>query len=73
MLTPEFSIPLVAAVALVGWWLAVRPNSSYRGVASPVSYLIITAAVLMCLLVLTDASAPRGDGLRRASLSAIAP
>ena len=44
---------LVAAAALCGWWLAVRPGASYRGVAGSVSWLIILMGVLMAALAIT--------------------
>lgn len=72
-MTPELSIPLIAAAALVGWWLALRSNSSYRAVASPIGYLIITAAVLMCLLVVTDSAHPEPGGARSLALVATSP
>lgn len=45
-------ILVIVATVLAGWWLAVRPRASYRGVATPVSFLIIVAALLMGLLAL---------------------
>ena len=59
--TQWFAIwPLViVAAVLAGWWLTIRPRSSYRGVAGPVSFLIVVAAILMCILALTT---PRGPG-----------
>jgi len=41
---------VIAVCALAGWWLAVRPGSSYRGVSSSMSCLIVVMAVLMCAL-----------------------
>jgi hypothetical protein len=41
---------VIALVALSGWWLAVRPRASYRGISSPVSFLIVVAALLLCML-----------------------
>jgi len=52
---------VIVAAALAGWWLAVRPRASYHGIATPVSFLIIIAAILMCVLAL---SGPRA-GTRR--------
>ncbi len=48
---------VIAACALSGWWLAVRPNASYRGVSSSVSFLIICMAVLLCILALSGQQA----------------
>ncbi|TWT43852.1 hypothetical protein RAS1_02520 [Phycisphaerae bacterium RAS1] len=36
-----------------GWWLTVRPGSSFRAVATPVSFLTILMAVLLCLLAVS--------------------
>jgi hypothetical protein len=60
---PWFNLwPLViVAAVLAGWWLALRPRASYRGVATPVSLLIVVAAILLCVLAL---SSPRGRGPR---------
>ncbi len=52
---------VIVAAALAGWWLAVRPRASYRGIATPVSFLIIIAAILMCVLAL---SGPRAGAHR---------
>ena len=48
----------LAAGALAGWWLTLRPSASYRGLATPMSFLIITMAVLMCVLALRGQSKP---------------
>lgn len=55
MLTREFlfwTLTLTGGVA-AGWWLAVRPESSFRSVATPVSVLTILMAVLLCMLAVT--------------------
>lgn len=38
---------------VAGYWLAVRPGSTYRNIATPVSALVILMAVLLCLLALS--------------------
>lgn len=43
---------VVAATVLSGWWLCIRPGSSYRGVASGVSLLIVLLAIVMALLAI---------------------
>lgn len=43
---------LIAFSALAGWWLAVRPGASYRGVSSSVSILIILMAALLSALAI---------------------
>ncbi len=43
---------VIAASALVGWWISVRPGSSYRGAAAGMSGLIMVMAILMCMLAL---------------------
>jgi hypothetical protein len=45
---------VIVAATLAGWWLAVRPQASYRGIATPISFLIIIAAILMCVLALSS-------------------
>ena len=58
VLAPVQLWPLViAACALTGWWLSLRPHATYRGVAPTMQWLIILMAVLMCLLAI--------DGQRR--------
>ena len=47
-------------------WLALRPRASYRSIATPVSFLIIIAAVLMCVLAL---SGPRAGARRTPPLT----
>ncbi len=42
-----------AGAVLAGWWLAVRPASAGRDLATPVSFMTIVLAVLLCLLVLS--------------------
>jgi hypothetical protein len=43
-------VMVIAASALCGWWLAVRPGASFRGAAASMSCLIIIMALLMCVL-----------------------
>lgn len=52
---------VIAASALVGWWISVRPGSSYRGAAAGMSGLIMVMAVLMCMLAI------QGQGTNAAS------
>jgi len=42
-----------AGSIVAGWWLAVRPGATMREIATPVTFLIIVMAVLLCLLALT--------------------
>lgn len=63
---------VIAASALAGWWISVRPGSSYRGAAAGMSGLIITMAILMCLLAIQGQSPSRSGPsgfLRAASAS----
>lgn len=53
----HLSLLVIAACALSGWWLAVRPNASYRGVSGSISFLIVFMAVLLCFLALSGQSA----------------
>lgn len=46
--TLAFSGAIVA-----GWWLAVRPASSMRDLATPVSVLVLVLAALLGFLALT--------------------
>lgn len=43
---------VIALVALSGWWLAVRPRASYGGISTTMSFLIVLAAILMCVLAI---------------------
>jgi hypothetical protein len=43
---------VIAASALSGWWLAIRPGASFRGAAAGMSGLIMIMAVLMCVLAI---------------------
>lgn len=53
----DSGIAAIAVCVLVGWWLAVRPGSSYRGIASSMSCLIVILSVLLCILALRPMSA----------------
>ncbi len=55
---------VIAACALAGWWLSLRPAASYRGAAATMQWLIILMAALMCLLAI--------DGQHRAPAPATA-
>ena len=44
---------VIGATALAGWWLAVRPRASYRGVSTSMSYLIMLMAALLCVLAVS--------------------
>jgi len=44
---------VIAAAALSGWWLAVRPRASYCGVSSTMSFLIVLMAILLCVLAIS--------------------
>ncbi len=43
----------ITAAIVSGWMLAVRPNASMRGIATPVSALAVLLAVLLVLLAVT--------------------
>jgi FtsH-binding integral membrane protein len=53
---------VIAATALAGWWLAVRPRASYGGIAGTMSVLILLMAVLLCVLAM---SGQQGGGRSR--------
>ncbi len=56
MMTPEhlvFWIVSAAGCTLAGWWLSVRPQASYRGIAAPVSGLLILMAITLCMLAVS--------------------
>lgn len=50
---------VIALAALSGWWLAVRPRASYRGICGTMSVLILLMAVLLGLLALGGQSGGR--------------
>jgi hypothetical protein len=46
--------PVVTATAIAGgWWLAARPQARIRGVAVPVTALMLVLSVLVLLLSVT--------------------
>lgn len=49
---------VICAAALAGWWLGVRPRSSYRGAGTMMSVMIVLMAVLMGVLAIRQP--PRG-------------
>ncbi|GMU84607.1 MAG: hypothetical protein AMXMBFR47_44760 [Planctomycetota bacterium] len=49
----------IAGASLCGWWLAVRPGSSYRGVSGTVSCLIMLMAILATVLAFHGQTGPR--------------
>lgn len=49
----------IAGAAICGWWIAVRPGSTYRGISGTMSGLILLMAVLACVLALHGQSGPR--------------
>ncbi len=53
---------VIAATALAGWWLAVRPRASYGGISATMSVLIVLMAVLLCVLAM---SGQQGGGRSR--------
>ena len=53
---------VIAASALTGWWLAVRPGASFRGAAASMSCLIMIMAMLMCILAIQG----QGSAARKA-------
>jgi len=57
-------ILVIVATVLAGWWLTVRPRACYRGVATPVSFLIFVAAALMFLLALSGQGSRGAHSLR---------
>jgi hypothetical protein len=44
---------VIAAAALTGWWLTLRPRASYAGISTPMSYMIVLLAVLLCVLAVS--------------------
>jgi hypothetical protein len=46
-------ILVLAAASLSGWWLAVRPQASYRGICGTLSLLMVVMAVLLCVLAVS--------------------
>jgi hypothetical protein len=53
---------VIAAAALTGWWLAVRPRASFGGISATMSILIVLMAVLLCVLAV---SGQQGGGRAR--------
>ncbi|MFN0135777.1 MAG: hypothetical protein ACKVS9_06625 [Phycisphaerae bacterium] len=49
---------VISVAALAGWWLCVRPRSSYRGAGTTMSVMIVLMAVLMGILAVRQP--PRG-------------
>ncbi|MBI5863184.1 MAG: hypothetical protein HZB38_01460 [Planctomycetes bacterium] len=52
---------VIAASALVGWWLAVRPGATFRGAAASMSCLIMVMAILMCVLAIQGQESGRSS------------
>ncbi|MGE0479723.1 MAG: hypothetical protein AB7Q17_04550 [Phycisphaerae bacterium] len=48
-----FWILAFSGCVLSGWWLAIRPGAICRDVGTPVAFLVILMAVLLCVLALT--------------------
>ena len=46
----QFWFLVIAAAALSGWWLSVRPRATYSNISSTMSVLIVLMAVLLCVL-----------------------
>jgi hypothetical protein len=44
---------VIAAAALSGWWLSLRPRASYAGISTTMSFLIVLMAVLLCVLAIS--------------------
>lgn len=49
----------IAAAALCGWWVSVRPGSTYRGVSGTMSCLIMLMAILATVLALHGQAGPK--------------
>ena len=49
---------VIAAAALSGWWLSLRPRASYAGISTTMSFLIVLMAVLLCVLALSGQRGP---------------
>lgn len=51
----NFLFWLVASTGAIvaSWWLSVRPGSSMKDIQTPVSFLVVVMAVLLCLLAVT--------------------
>jgi O-antigen/teichoic acid export membrane protein len=52
---------------LAGWWLAARPGASMRGIATPVSLLILALACLLCVLALKRTDGRTASPIRGAT------
>lgn len=55
-MSAEFSqlwMLVIAAAALSGWWLAVRPRASYGGISATMSCLIMLMAAVLCVLAVS--------------------
>jgi hypothetical protein len=48
-----FWVLTFSGAVVAGWWLAVRPASSARDLATPVSVLVLLLAVLLGFLAIT--------------------
>ncbi len=48
-----FWIIAFAGGIVAAWWLSVRPTANFRGVATPVAFLVIVMAALLCMLAVT--------------------
>lgn len=67
---------MVAVSVLCGWWLSIRSGASFRAIANPVSFLIITLALLLCTLAVRESGVgggPRVAQARPAAPQALAP
>lgn len=56
--TSQAWLLVIAACALAGWWLSMRPAATYRGAGPTMQWLIILMATLMCLLAIDGQHQP---------------
>jgi hypothetical protein len=64
---------VIAACALVGWWLALRPGATYPGAGRVISLMIVAIAVLLCILALQGQRGSRPDPSPIVTLNAQGP
>ena len=57
---------VMVAAAIAGWWLTIRPGSSYRGASRTISCMIVTLAVLMSILAIKGQGGHSAIGPRTA-------
>jgi hypothetical protein len=48
----------ITAAVICGWWLAVRPGASMKGIATPVTALVLLLTTLLAMLALSGTDLP---------------